>query len=70
MGLFRFYGGKKIFSVAASVVARRWSARTAARRVWMDAMDCCEARRWSARSACEAFRARVDGRDGGCACLI
>ncbi len=22
------------------------------------------ARRWSARSACEAFRARVDGRDG------
>ena len=36
------------------------------------------ARRWSARSACEAFRARVDGRswasvdggDGGCACLI
>ena len=47
-------------------------------RVWMDAMDCCEARRWSARSACEAFRACVDGRswarvdgcDGGCACLI
>lgn len=28
------------------------------------------ARRWSARSVCEAFRARVDGRDGGCACLI
>ena len=28
------------------------------------------ARRWSARSACEAFRARVDGGDGGCACLI
>ena len=28
------------------------------------------ARHWSARTACEAFRARVDGRDGGCACLI
>lgn len=55
MGLFRFLA-EKIFSVAAREVARRWSAR----------------------SACEAFRARVDGRswasvdgrDGGCACLI
>ena len=54
-GPFPVLGGK-IFSVAAREVARRWSAR----------------------SACEAFRARVDGRswasvdgrDGGCACLI
>lgn len=38
---FRFLA-EKIFSVAAREVARRWSAR----------------------SACEAFRARVDGRDG------
>lgn len=38
---FRFLA-EKIFSVAARVVARRWSARTAARRsgrVWMDAME-------------------------------
>ena len=50
MGLFRFLA-EKIFSVAASVVARRWSARTAARRsgrVWMDVpgrarMDAMEA---------------------------
>ena len=52
MGLFPVLGGK-IFSVAAREVARRWSARTAARRgiglrgvlarrsgrVWMDAME-------------------------------
>lgn len=31
MGLFRFLA-EKIFSVAAREVARRWSARTAARR--------------------------------------
>lgn len=52
MGLFRFLA-EKIFSVAAREVARRWSARTAARRsgrVWMDAMDCCEAFR--AASVC------------------
>jgi hypothetical protein len=55
---------EKNFSVAAREVARHWTARTAARRgvgvrgvlarrsgrVWMDAMDCCEA--FQAASVC------------------
>ena len=69
---------EKIFSVAAREVARRWSARTAARRgVGV---------RGLLRGVPDGFGVRVDGRswarvdgrswasvdggDGGCACLI
>ena len=74
---FRFLA-EKIFSVAAREVARRWSARTAARR----GIGLCEllrgvpggfgvrvdGRSWA--SVDGRSWARVDGRDGGCACLI
>ena len=61
MGLFRFLAEKFFLwrrARSRGVGVRGVLARRSG-RVWMDAMDCCE-----------AFRARVDGRDGGCACLI
>ena len=52
MGLFRFFGGKNFFCGGARGRA---------------ALDCCGVLRGAAlecADCCEAFRARVDGRDG------
>ena len=69
MGLFRFLA-EKIFSVAAREVARRWSARSAARRgIGLRGLLRGVPGGFGVRVDGRSW-ASVDGRDGGCACLI